>query len=376
MLAAKDEYVHSYTSCRVECTAVLRGHEDRVWHVAWSPVHPFLLASCGGDRTVRLWYPSEEPLPQRVPSSWSCMVAVQDQHTRTVRQVSWAPTGNRLACASFDATVSIWKVKVGSTYELSLECVLDGPEHEIKSVAWDPSGQLLAMCSRDKSVWIWEESRGEFECAAVLTGHTQDVKRVCWHPDPKRRMLCSASYDETIRVWAEALGSKGGDWVCIQTLQQSSSTIWSVAFARGCDAMAACHDDGSVMLWKLSAPSQTESAAKGQDLWSFGCAVTGIHDGPVYSIDWAPKPIGCAPSLHLVLAASSDNSVSILQVSDSAPIAASLLHKTVSHDTDVNCAAWCNNPLPLQTERSTTLVYATCSDDGTVKVWTCEAEHD
>lgn len=39
--------------------------------------------------------------------------------------------------------------------------------------------------SRDKSVWVWEEVKDEeddFECVAVLHGHSQDVKMVEWHP--------------------------------------------------------------------------------------------------------------------------------------------------------------------------------------------------
>lgn len=32
----------------------LRGHEDRVWCADWHP-HGDMIASCSGDRTVRVW---------------------------------------------------------------------------------------------------------------------------------------------------------------------------------------------------------------------------------------------------------------------------------------------------------------------------------
>ena len=38
----------------LEQVCVLKGHLDRVWNVAWSP-NGSLLASCGGDKVVRIW---------------------------------------------------------------------------------------------------------------------------------------------------------------------------------------------------------------------------------------------------------------------------------------------------------------------------------
>jgi cytosolic iron-sulfur protein assembly protein CIAO1 len=48
-------------------------------------------------------------------------------------------------------------------------------------------------------VWIWEVQPGdEYDCVAVLQGHSQDVKMVQWHPLVD--VLVSVSYDNSIKV--------------------------------------------------------------------------------------------------------------------------------------------------------------------------------
>lgn len=173
----------------------LQGHTDRVWSLAWNPATgaagiPALLASCSGDKTVRIWKQSSST------GIWDCTALLDETHTRTVRSCAWSPSGKLLATASFDATTAIWE-HIGNDFE----CVstLEGHENEVKSVTWNASGSLLATCSRDKSVWIWEVQPGnEFECISVLQGHTQDVKMVQWHPFMD--VLFSCSYDNTVKV--------------------------------------------------------------------------------------------------------------------------------------------------------------------------------
>lgn len=62
----------------------------------------------------------------------------------------------------------------------------------------------------------------EFECAAVASGHTQDVKFVKWHP--YRNQLFSASYDDTIKSWA--YNPEVDDWMCHYTMDGHESTVW------------------------------------------------------------------------------------------------------------------------------------------------------
>ena len=94
-------------------------------------------------------------------------------------------------------------------------------------------------------MWIWEtylddtvggSSDNDFECVAVLNGHDGDVKAVTfcpshgiWGDGPE--IVLSASYDDTIRVWAE----DDGDW------EQFRIDSRGLSSSAGCLRVRACH---------------------------------------------------------------------------------------------------------------------------------------
>jgi WD40 repeat protein len=160
----------------LEHVADLPGHTDPAWGVAFNPTRP-ILASCSTDRTVRLYQYHLESNPPRV----EYLKTISTNHTKSIRSISWAPSGKTLATGSFDSSVAVWEEvdpdqdegegverqdqdqdQDEGGKEKEWECVttLEGHESECKSVAFSNDGALLASCSRDKSVWVWE---GEFD---------------------------------------------------------------------------------------------------------------------------------------------------------------------------------------------------------------------
>ncbi len=81
-----------------------------------------MLASCGGDRTVRIWSFHADA------QEWRCdSLLEEEEHDRTIRAVSWSPNGKLLATASFDASTAIWRVEVqqcASTRDMRMWAVL------------------------------------------------------------------------------------------------------------------------------------------------------------------------------------------------------------------------------------------------------------
>jgi len=343
---------------------------------------------------------SQEATSDETATEWVLETTLTGIHARTVRWVSFAPVPDPsvaiLASASFDGTVAIWESYGGAADPLQLgewDCAaqLEGHESEVKCVAWNASASLLATCGRDKMVWIWEcflpgtiggpapssangRGRGaecEFECLAVLSGHDGDVKCVAFCAShgvvgDGDEILLSASYDDTVRIWAE----EAGDWYAVASIANChSSTIWTLAVSPSQCRFVSGSADGSLAIYKCYTDTNVESNEHWKCVGKLECAhrSPGGDDGGavVYSVSYASVKCG-----HGRLASGgADSRINVYREARGSTSDHPLFELEASAGTpsDVNCVCWhpCDGT-----------VIASTGDDGAVRIWRYNCSSD
>ena len=218
--------------------AVLRGHQDSVYSVAFSPDGKRLVTA-SSDHTARIW------------DNQGNQLAVLRGHQDSVHSVAFSPDGKRLATASSDHTARIWDLQGNQI------AVFRGHHFRVNSVAFSPDGKRLATASEDNTTRIWDNQGNEI---AVVRGHQDWVYSVAFSPDEKR--LATASSDNTAKIW----DLQGNEIAVVRGHQDS---VYSVAFSPDGKRLATASFDHTARIW---------------DLQGNQIAVVRVHQDSVYSV--------------------------------------------------------------------------------------------
>lgn len=170
---------------------VLKGHEQEVCGLAWSPDGQ-TLASGGNDNLLCLW---DAKNGMSMGSTWQPRLK-RAEHQAAVKALAWCPyQRNVLATGggTADRTIKIWNSGNG--------CVINSVDtgSQVCSLLWNPHEKELlsshGFSENQLSLWKYPSMARVKE----LTGHTARVLHMSL--SPCGTMVCSAAADETLRFW-------------------------------------------------------------------------------------------------------------------------------------------------------------------------------
>lgn len=200
---------------------VLRGHDDVVFSVAFSPDGKRLV-SASFDHTLRLWDVEKQQ-----------SIRTYAHHSDFVYAVAFTPSGKQIASASKDRTVQLFDAETGKSV-----FTFSGMEQDVMAVAISPDGKGIVSSGFESAIWWWNPTTGEK--VKAQGGHGVAVHELCFSKDGKR--LVSAGADRTARTWDGTTGA------ALKTFAVGSS-VYAVAIAPDAKTIATGSFDGLVRLW-------------------------------------------------------------------------------------------------------------------------------
>ncbi|TBU39844.1 WD40-repeat-containing domain protein [Dichomitus squalens] len=222
-----------------EPLATLVGHTQAVHTVVWSP-DGTKLASGSDDKTVSIW-DGQTYETLHVLEGHSAMITfvVSPTTASTSRPqlpgMVWTAVfdqeDNRIATASEDDSVRIWKVETG-------EELLALHEHggSVGVVAFSDDGKQILSGSSYGALRICDSFSGEG--IVTLQGHGGMVNAAAFSPDGL--YIASASSDKTVRLWRRKDGTN------MHTFEEHSDAVTHVVFSPDGVTLSSGSDDGSV----------------------------------------------------------------------------------------------------------------------------------
>jgi WD40 repeat protein len=238
----------------------LKGHENWITAVAWSPTGP-LLASAGLDKKIILWQlPTKKPtrVIEGAAAPAPGQPPVVDKHTDWIRALAFSTDGKLLVSAGDDKSILVWNVESG-TFARRLE----GSTEWVMCLAVSPDGKHVAAAGFDRTIRIWDVSSGTK--VGEFPANHQIVIALAWSPDGK--IIVSGGQDKKIRVWDATAGTE------LRVIDGHTDQVFAVAIHPNGRWLASCSADKSVRLWNLADGKEAKSLT-GHTNWVYSLTFT------------------------------------------------------------------------------------------------------
>ncbi|XP_072020781.1 WD repeat, SAM and U-box domain-containing protein 1-like [Amphiura filiformis] len=294
-----------------------------------------LLASCSGDKTVRLFN-----LDDFKELSFSPLLG----HTYYVHWCCFSPFGTMLASCSTDGKIILWNTRNGETV-----AVLEHPSKGIIRIcAFSPDSSLLLSGGTDNCLCLWDVNTKTL--IRQFEGHQNTVAACTFTPD--NNYVISGSSDGDLRIWDANYGQNkclyldsecndlGVSALVISPTYGSANPNYipdAISHKRHF-LLATCGADNLVKVWDLNVFPEVNTRLR--------CKMTG-HTAKVmsvaFSIDGSLLASGAGDSLVIVWN----------------PILGQMLYTLEGHKRYVTCVAFSLDGRYL----------ASGSNDKTVRIW-------
>ena len=283
LAVATDIGVWLYDTSTYEEAALLSGHMQGVFNVAFSPDGATIASASGWeDASVRLWdaasgaqkmvldggpswvnsiafSPDGKTLASTARHSglkfWDTVTGEEKRVLRTlwdIELVAFSPNGATLASAVgfLNNTVRLWDLATGTE---KLAIVL-GDSESVAHIAFSPDGRTLAIAgssSSDYNIYLCDPVTGEKK--QILTGHDYRVTSIAFSPNSKTLASSDKWGDFPIRLWDVATGRP------TYYLAGDTRRIEDITFSPNGTTLAGVtgEDDGNLHFWDVKTGART-----------------------------------------------------------------------------------------------------------------------
>ena len=90
-------------------------------------------------------------------------------------------------------------------------CPVQGHSNTVTACVFAPHGKTIVSASWDKTLKIWDVELGT--CLTTLKGHSGEVLCVVWATDGSKLVSCCGYPDNKIKLWSPSTGE------CLNTLE-------------------------------------------------------------------------------------------------------------------------------------------------------------
>lgn len=282
-----------------------------------------VLATAGGDGTVRLWDPA---------THHQIGTTITNTVNGAATSLAFNPTGTVLAAAGSDGVVRLWNPATQQQIDLAATTTITANGYEVRGVAFNPAGTMLATVGDDGMVRLWNPTTRQ-QIGNTINAISDDHSVYGVAFNPTGTVLATADGDGTVRLWNPLTQRQIG------TTITAGKSVQGVAFNPPGTMLATAGDNGTVRLWNPTTQQQ------------IGAAITVATAGyPVYGV--AFNPAGT-----MLATAGGDGTVRLWNAATRQPIGT--ITTTPTPDSGVSGVAF--NP------GDATL--ASADGDGNVRLW-------